>query len=80
MSQAKVDRYKEQKKNIKQTVKKEKRNHVLRWTAAIVIAVAAIGWFGFSVYQSQIPEKEINVETDYTAFDTYVNGLGAVTE
>ena len=31
MSQAKVDRYKEEKKNRKQTIKKEKRNRVLGW-------------------------------------------------
>ena len=38
MSQAKVDRYKEEKKNRKQTIKKEKRNRVLGRTLGVVIA------------------------------------------
>ena len=38
MSQAKVDRYKEEKKNRKQTIKKEKRNRVLGRTLGVVIS------------------------------------------
>ena len=64
MSQEKVNRY-----------KKEKRLRIVEITAAIVIAVAALGWFGYSVYQNAQPEKTVNVETDYTALDSYLNGL-----
>ena len=48
MSQAKVDRYKEEKKNRKQTIKKEKRNRVLGRTLGVVIAAAIVCWIGFS--------------------------------
>ena len=41
MSQAKVDRYKEEKKNRKQTIQKEKRNRVLGRTLGVVIAAAS---------------------------------------
>ena len=50
MSQAKVDRYKEEKKNRKQTIKKEKRNRVLGRTLGVVIAAAIVCWIGFSGY------------------------------
>ncbi len=80
MSQEKVDRYKEQKAKVKENMKKEKRNRVFRWTAAIVIFAAAVGWFGYSVYQLNQPDNSTTIETDYTAFDTYVNGLGVVEE
>ena len=44
MSQAKVDRYKEEKKNRKQTMKKEKRNRVLARSLGVVIAAAVVCW------------------------------------
>lgn len=75
MSQEKVNRYKKEKVNRKEIVKKEKRLRIVEITAAIVIAVAALGWFGYSVYQNAQPEKTVNVETDYTALDSYLNGL-----
>ena len=75
MSQEKVNRYKQEKANRKEIVKKEKRLRIVEITAAIVIAVAALGWFGYSVYQNAQPEKTVNVETDYTALDSYLNGL-----
>ncbi len=80
MSQEKVDRYKQQKAKVKENIKKEKRNRVFRWTAAIVIFAAAVSWFGYSVYQSGKPSNITTIETDYTAFDTYINGLGVVEE
>ncbi len=75
MSQEKVDFYKKQKANRKDLMKKEKRNRVLRITLAVVIIAAALGWFGYSVYQNSKPVETINVETNYNAIDTYLNGL-----
>ena len=75
MSQEKVDFYKKQKANRKTLVKKEKRNRILRITVAVVIIAAALGWFGYSVYQNNKPVETINVETDYGAIETYLNGL-----
>ncbi len=75
MSQEKVDQYKKEKANRKKTVNKEKRLYKLEMGAVVVVLAAAIGWFGYSVYQSQQPEKTINVSTDYTSVDNYLNGL-----
>ena len=51
MSQEKVDRYKEYKANKQKIWKKEKRVRRLEYIAALVVVVALLGWFGFSVYQ-----------------------------
>ncbi len=75
MSQEKVDYHKQQKANRKELVKKEKRNRVLRLVITIVIIAAALGWFGFAIYLSNKPVEKIMVETDYTAVDTYLDGL-----
>lgn len=75
MSQEKVDFYKKQKANRKELMKKEKRNRILRITLIVVIIAAALGWFGYSVYQNSRPVETINVETNYGAIDTYLNGL-----
>ena len=60
MSQAKVDRYKEEKKNRKQTIKKEKRNRVLGRTLGVVIAAAIVCWIGFSGYSYYQEKKPMN--------------------
>ena len=43
MSQAKVEKYKEQKANRKQTMKKEKLQSIVRNSIAAVVIVAALG-------------------------------------
>ena len=71
MSQAKVDRYKQQKANRKEIMKKEKTASVIRKTVAAVVAVAVIGWAGYSAinaYNSYQPNEK--VEIDYTAVDS----------
>ena len=49
MSQAKVDRYKDEKKNRKKNMKKEKVQNINRRCAVCDIAVAMIGSAGYSV-------------------------------
>ena len=74
MSQAKVDRYKEEKRNRAKLIKKAKR--------LTAIAVVMIGWVGMSVYTS-IENSNEDTETleTYTlnasALDDYINGLSA---
>lgn len=78
MSQAKVDKYKEQKANRKEIMKKEKRHNQIVKASAAVIGVVMIGWVGFSAYDAyQSAQPRETVEIDYTAFETYLNSIGA---
>ena len=76
MSQAKVDRYKKEKANRKEMVKKEKMANSIRKAVAAVVAVALIGWAGYSAwnaYDSYQPNE--SVEIDYTAIDNLSSEL-----
>ena len=78
MSQEKVDRYKEYKANKQKIWKKEKRVRRLEYIAALVVAAALLGWFGFSVYRkvSDPGEQSAQVYTMYTtAVDEYLQGI-----
>ena len=46
MSQAKVDRYKEEKKNRKKIMAKEKRMRIAGYVAGCLVAAGIIGWGG----------------------------------
>ena len=75
MSQAKVDRYKDEKKNRKKNMKKEKVQNIIR-CAVCVIAVALIGCAGYSVhniYESKKPTEKVTV--DYSAMTTLSQSL-----
>ena len=52
MSQAKVDRYKEEKKNRKKIMAKEKRMRIAGYVAGCLVAAGIIGWAGYSGYRS----------------------------
>ena len=76
MSQAKVEKYKEQKANRKQTMKKEKLQSIVRNSIAAVVIVAALGWVGYSGVKSiidSIPREEVKV--DYNAISNYESAL-----
>ncbi len=78
MSQAKVDRYKEEKRNRKETMAKEKRKHTLSVLAGSVVAIALVCWIGvsgYNMYQSNKPLETIYV--DMTELDNYMNSLEA---
>jgi multisubunit Na+/H+ antiporter MnhB subunit len=78
MSQAKVEKYKENKKNRKKMVRKEKTSRALTAFLGVVI-VAAIGvWIGFSVYQNQQKKNAENpeyVEVNMSALQDYESSL-----
>ncbi len=76
MSQAKVDKYKENKANRKEILKKEKQRHKLEKIGVSVVAVLVVGWLGFSVYVSyldSIPKETVSI--NYTAVDDYLTSI-----
>lgn len=78
MSQAKVERYKEEKKNRKETMAREKRKHMAGVAAACVVGVALLGWIGVSGYQAYENSKPMEtIYTDLTALDDYMATLDA---
>lgn len=50
MSQEKVNRYKEEKRNRQQIMKKERRKSFMLKLGGGVVAIALVGWIGFSAY------------------------------
>ena len=83
MSQAKVDRYKEEKRNRAKIMAKQKRENLMIKICGSVLAVAIIGWAGFSMYQTITRTPEENTATTETesytvnldALDEYINSL-----
>lgn len=82
MSQAKVDRYKEEKRNRAKNMAREKRNNMLAKLGSSVIAAALVVWVGYSVYTTVVTkpqeDKPVTV-TSYTidtaALDDYMSTL-----
>jgi len=73
MSQAKVDRRKEYKKNRKQIIAREKRNNQIGKFIAYLCLLVLIGGVGFSFYKKVNPTPEPDASTFYalTATDSY---------
>ena len=76
MSQEKVAKYKEQKANRKEIMKKEKQQKQIRIVVTSLIGAAVIGWIGYSAVNTIIDNQpRQTVEVDYTAVDEYLNGI-----
>lgn len=78
MSQAKVDKYKAEKANRKETVAKEKRNKMLMKVATGVVFAGLAVWVGFSAVdfvKENRPVETIFAQTG--ALDDYLNELYA---
>lgn len=76
MSQAKVDRYKQEKANRKKTMARQKRLHALSVVCGWLVVIVIVGWAGISAYN--IYESNKPVETIYANLDAindYVNSL-----
>ncbi len=72
MSQAKVDRYKEEKANRKKIMRREKIANKLRKCVVGLVAIALVFWIGYSaynMYESSRPVKEAKV--NYQSIDTF---------
>ena len=81
MSQAKVDQYKKEKANRKETVAKEKRNKKLVKICAGVVIVVLAAWIGISTVEAvkkNQPAKTIYVDT--AELDNYISDLYAETD
>ena len=78
MSQEKVDRYKEQKRNRKAIHAKKKRNTLITRVCASLVALALTAWLGYSVVDSfERKQNSGPVTADITALDDYAASLNA---
>lgn len=78
MSQEKVDRYKEQKKNRKAIQAKKKRNTLIAKACGTLVALALVVWLGYSAvdsYQNRQNSEPVTVDT--SALDDYTASLSA---
>lgn len=76
MSQEKVDRYKQEKANRKQNMKKEKLKQAFRRVVVSVLVLALFGWLGYSgynLYDSSRPKDSVQV--NYMAITDYQSSL-----
>ncbi len=81
MSQEKVDRHKEEKKNRTKLMKRQKRQRRLMEGGAVLVAVLVVAWVGVSIYNYSdvsdttavvdLPTYEINT----SALDDYLMNL-----
>lgn len=76
MSQAKVDRYKEEKANRKKIMAKEKIKRNLAAFCGCIVLVAILGWAGYSVYG--IYENNKPMVTTYANLDSINNYLDSL--
>lgn len=78
MSQEKVDRYKQEKANRKKIMRKQKVMNVLRKGVLTLVALALVGWLGYSAYDIYESGKErVVAEVNYDAVTNYLNSLSA---
>ena len=81
MSQEKVDRYKKEKANRRQIMRKQRIMNVVRKCVLTVAALALIGWIGYSAYDTYTANQERAIASvNYDAVNTYLQGLTAETE
>lgn len=81
MSQQKVDKYKQDKANRSQIIKKQKRSVRIEIMAAVVVMVGLVGWFGWSYY-NRVEESRPPAEypIDISGIEEYVTDLNASAE
>ncbi len=78
MSQAKVDAYKERKKNRKKIEAHEKRMAWVRGLIALVVLALIIAWASYSGYVRHMDNKpHKTAEVDYTAITDYASDMSA---
>ena len=81
MSQEKVDRYKQDKANRKQIMRKQRITNFVRKGVLALVAHALIGWLGYSAYDMYESGKErVVAEVNYDSVTDYLNSLATETE
>ena len=76
MSQAKVDKYKAEKANRKETVAKEKRKRSITKACGAVVGLALAAWIGISAVDSVKDSRPVEtIYVDTTEVDNYINAL-----
>lgn len=79
MSQAKVDRYKEEKRNRAKIIKKEKRQLMAMKAGVSLVALVMVAWVGVSVYNSLTATDTVTEKPTYTvdtaAIDDFMTNL-----
>lgn len=76
MSQAKVDAYKNEKANRKETMKKDKRMGIIRALVASCLVIALVAWAGVSLYGNiSNQQKSQAIVVDYEDVAGYINSL-----
>jgi len=73
MSQAKVDRYKEEKANRKKILAKEKRKRIAGTICGWLIALLIVGYSGYNAYEKSKPIKTIYADLD--AINNYMDTI-----
>ncbi len=85
MSQAKVDRYKEEKRNREKIIKKQKREWMLTKAAMSLVALVLVVWIGVSVYNGFNSADSTTTDlptytVDTAALDDYLMSLDTAEE
>lgn len=85
MSQAKVDRYKEEKRNRAKIMKKQKREWMATKAGLSLVGLALVAWIGISAYNmvvspSGAADNKPTYTVDTTALDDFLSGLNAEAE
>ena len=85
MSQAKVDRYKEEKRNRAKIIKKEKRQQMATKLGMYLVGLVLVAWVGVSVYNGVTTKDASEIEkptytVDTTALDDFMTDLTAEEE
>ena len=76
MSQEKVNYHKEQKKNRKKIMRKEKAGRIARQCVAYAILIAILGWAGWSGYTLYQDNKPVSyTEVNTSAITDYYTSL-----
>lgn len=75
MSQAKVDRYKEEKRNRAKIIKKQKREWMATKLGLSAIAVVMVAWIGVSVYHGVTAPTEDTTTADLPSYQVNTSAI-----